>query len=58
MTLEQAQQSAQAIWSAADDVQRMCRSEEAQEAYWELRQLAWKAEDRVTQIQREENKRG
>lgn len=58
MNLAQAKHSAHLVWTAADEVARMCQSEEAQEAAYELRLLAWKAEARVVQKMKEEASNG
>jgi hypothetical protein len=58
MNLAQAKHSAHLVWTAADEVARMCQSDEAQEAAYELRKLAWEAEKRVIQKLREEAANG
>ena len=61
MNLAQAKHSARLVWAAADDLGRMAReyrSEEAAEFEHELRLLAWEAERRVAQKQREEARNG
>jgi len=57
MNLAQAKHSARLVWNAADDLGRMAReyqSDEAAELEQELRKLGWKANQRVLIKQREE----
>ncbi len=61
MNLEQAKESARRVWQACDDLGEMARlhqSEEAAELEHELRKLAWKAQARVAEKQREEANNG